>query len=48
MLTLECDTLPVPDVDQNPLVYSTAPGSPEADALALLRVLGTQELTPAR
>jgi transcriptional regulator with XRE-family HTH domain len=47
-LTLECDTLHVPDVDQNLLVYSAAPGSREAEALALLRVVGTQELTTAR
>jgi len=48
VLTLECDTLHVPDVDQNLIVYSAAPGSPEAEALALLRVLGTQDLTGAR
>jgi transcriptional regulator with XRE-family HTH domain len=47
-LTLECDTLHVPDVDQNLLVYSAAPGSHEAEALALLRVVGTQELSTAR
>jgi transcriptional regulator with XRE-family HTH domain len=43
-LTLECDTLHVPDSDQLLVVYSAAPGTPEADALALLRVLGTQQL----
>ena len=43
-LTLECDTLHVPDTDQLLVVYSAAPGTPEAEALALLRVLGTQEL----
>ena len=43
-LTLECDTLHVPDTDQLLVVYSAAPGTPEADALALLRVLGTQQL----
>jgi transcriptional regulator with XRE-family HTH domain len=48
VLRLECDTLHVPDVDQSLIVYSAAPGSPEADALALLRVLGTQDLTTAR
>jgi transcriptional regulator with XRE-family HTH domain len=47
-LTLECDTLHVPDVDQRLLVYSAAPGSPAAEALALLRVVGTQDLSPAR
>ena len=48
VLKLECDTLHVPDVDQNLIVYSAAPGSPEAQALELLRVVGTQELSPAR
>jgi transcriptional regulator with XRE-family HTH domain len=48
MLKLECDTLHVPDVDQKLIVYSAAPGSPEAEALELLRVIGTQDLTPAR
>ena len=47
-LTLECDTLHVPDVDQSLLVYSAAPGSPAAEALALLRVVGTQDLSTAR
>jgi hypothetical protein len=47
-LTLECDTLHVPDVDQSLLVYSAAPGTREAEALALLRVVGTQDLTTAR
>jgi transcriptional regulator with XRE-family HTH domain len=44
-LRLECDTLHVPDSDQTLIVYSAAPGTPEADALALLRVVGTQDLT---
>jgi transcriptional regulator with XRE-family HTH domain len=43
-LTLECDTLHVPDTDQLLVVYSAAAGTPEADALALLRVVGTQQL----
>ncbi|MDT3440374.1 MULTISPECIES: helix-turn-helix domain-containing protein [unclassified Pseudofrankia] len=44
-LTLDCDALHVPDVDQSVVVYSAPPGTPEADALALLRVVGTQRLT---
>ncbi|WP_051248190.1 helix-turn-helix transcriptional regulator [Nocardioides halotolerans] len=44
-LRLECDTLHVPDADQTLIVYSAAPGSREAEALALLRVVGTQDLT---
>ena len=47
-MTLECDTLVVPDVNQTVHVYSAAPGTREAEALALLRVVGTQDLTPAR
>jgi len=47
-LRLECDALHIPDADQTLSVYSAAPGSPEADALALLRVVGTQDLTAAR
>ncbi|WP_460932867.1 helix-turn-helix domain-containing protein [Phycicoccus ginsengisoli] len=43
-LTLDCDTLHVPDSDQLLVVYSAAPGTPEAGALALLRVVGTQQL----
>jgi len=35
-------------VGQKLSVYSAAPGSAEAEALALLRVVGTQELSPAR
>ena len=38
----------MPDVDQNLIVYSAAPGSHEAEALALLRVVGTQDLTAPR
>lgn len=46
-LVLDCDTLHVPDADQAVIVYSAASGSPEAEALALLRVIGTQALEPA-
>jgi transcriptional regulator with XRE-family HTH domain len=41
-VTLECDTLHVPDVDQMLVVYSAAPDTSAAEALALLRVVGTQ------
>ncbi|MDN5796055.1 MAG: hypothetical protein L0H79_09940 [Intrasporangium sp.] len=47
-LTLDCDTLHVPEADQRVIVYSAAPGTPEAEALALLRVLGTQQLSRLR
>lgn len=45
VLELDCDVLAVPGDDQVLIVYSAAPGSPEADALALLRVLGVEPLT---
>lgn len=47
-LLLDCDTLLVPDDDQAMVVYSAAPDTPEASALALLRVTGTQRLDSAR
>lgn len=43
-LTLDCDALHLPDLDQRLIVYSAAPGSSEAEALALLRVVGLQDL----
>jgi transcriptional regulator with XRE-family HTH domain len=46
-LLLDCDTLHVPDVDQRVVVYSAAAGTREAEALSLLRVVGTQDFSPA-
>jgi hypothetical protein len=43
-LVLDCDALHLPDVDQRLIVYSAAPGTPQAEALALLRVVGLQDL----
>jgi transcriptional regulator with XRE-family HTH domain len=43
-LELDCDALHLPDVDQRLIVYSAAPGTPAAEALALLRVVGLQDL----
>ncbi|HEX6417995.1 MAG TPA: helix-turn-helix transcriptional regulator [Acidimicrobiales bacterium] len=43
-LVFDCDALHVPDVDQHLIVYSAAPCTPEAEALALLRVVGLQDL----
>ena len=44
-LTLDCDSLFVPDSDQAVVVYSAAPGTPAASGLELLRVTGTQRLS---
>ncbi|WP_421733068.1 helix-turn-helix transcriptional regulator [Cellulomonas sp.] len=46
-ITLDCDSLHVPSSDQTVIVYSAEPGTPDSDALALLRVLGTQSMTTA-
>lgn len=46
-LVLDCDTLLVPDDDQSVVVYSAAPGTPEAGALSLLTVVGTEMFLPA-
>lgn len=44
-IVLDCDTLLVPDSGQVLIVYSAPAGSAAAQALSLLRVIGTQELT---
>jgi transcriptional regulator with XRE-family HTH domain len=41
-LTLDVDVLLEPEADQTVLVYSAAPGTPEASALELLRVTGLE------
>lgn len=41
-ITLDCDPLEVPNDDQLLIVYSAAPGSPDAEKLDLLRVVGLQ------
>lgn len=46
-LVLDCDTLHLPDTDQRMVVYSAAPGTRDAESLAVLRVLGTQALAPS-
>jgi len=43
-LELDCDALHVAEEDQTLIVYSATEGSRDAEALALLRVLGTQRL----
>ncbi|MEV7045131.1 helix-turn-helix transcriptional regulator [Amycolatopsis sp. NPDC051061] len=44
-LTLDCDMLTVAGSDQRIMVYTAEPGSADAERLALVTVLGTQELT---
>lgn len=43
-IVLDCDSLVLPDTDQRMIVYSAVPGSGDAEALALLKVIGTQQL----
>jgi transcriptional regulator with XRE-family HTH domain len=44
LVTFDCDVLTVAGADLRIVVYTAAPGTADADALALLRVLGTQAL----
>src|SRR5699024_5762219 len=44
-IVLDCDMLIAPDADQTVIVYSAGPGTPGAQALQLLRVIGSQELS---
>ncbi|MGW3031970.1 helix-turn-helix transcriptional regulator [Streptomyces sp. NPDC001178] len=41
-ITVDCDVLTLTDRDQHLVLYSAPPGSPGADALALLNVLGAE------
>jgi transcriptional regulator with XRE-family HTH domain len=43
-LTLDCDVLTVSGSDLRIVTYTATPGSPDAEALALLGVIGTQQL----
>jgi transcriptional regulator with XRE-family HTH domain len=43
-ITLDCDPLEVPDDGQVLIVYSAAPGTPDAEKLDLLRVVGLQSV----
>ncbi|MEU4192826.1 helix-turn-helix transcriptional regulator [Kribbella sp. NPDC026611] len=46
-ITVNCDALAIPDRDQQLILYTATPGSPSEEALRLLAVIGTQELSPA-
>ncbi|TDD50894.1 XRE family transcriptional regulator [Kribbella antibiotica] len=45
-ITVNCDSLAIPDRDQQLVLYTATPGSPSEEALRLLSVIGTQELSP--
>ncbi|MBO2451694.1 helix-turn-helix domain-containing protein [Actinomadura barringtoniae] len=47
-IDLHCDVLIVPEKDQRVVLYTAAPGTPAYEALKLLRVVGTQDLSEAR
>jgi transcriptional regulator with XRE-family HTH domain len=46
-IDLDIETLLVAEHDQRVVLYTAAPGTPSHEALRLLRVVGTQTLTPA-
>jgi transcription regulator MmyB-like protein len=47
-ITVDCDGLTLTDRDQRLVLYSAPAGSRDADALALLNVLGAQRVTASR
>ncbi|MGV9821805.1 MmyB family transcriptional regulator [Nocardia xishanensis] len=47
-ITLDCDSLLMPDADQTVVMYSAAPNTPAAAALDLLRVTGTEHFVAER
>ncbi|MFF0231823.1 hypothetical protein [Micromonospora sp. NPDC005254] len=44
-VTVNCDVLDIADRDQRLVIHTAVPGSPSAEALRLLSVLGTQRMT---
>ena len=47
-VTVDCDSLTLTDRDQHLVLYSAPPGSPDAEALALLNVLGAEGVDSER
>lgn len=45
-ITLDCDVLTVHGDDLRVVVFTAAPGSPDADKLAVLNVIGSQDFSP--
>ena len=45
-ITLDCDALHDPDNDHWIILYTAPAGTPDREALRLLNVIGTQDLTP--
>jgi hypothetical protein len=43
-ITVDCDSLPLTDHDQRLVLYTAPPGSRDAEALALLNVLGSERI----
>ncbi|MFC8519310.1 helix-turn-helix transcriptional regulator [Streptomyces sp. NPDC057257] len=43
-VTVNCDVLDITDQDQRVVIYTAAPGTPSAEALRLLSVVGTQRM----
>lgn len=44
-VSVDCDVLDIADRDQRVFLYTAAPGSPSAEALRLLSVVGTQRMS---
>ena len=47
-ITVDCDTLTLTDRDQHLVLYTAPPGSRDAEALALLNVLGAETVNASR
>jgi hypothetical protein len=47
-LTLDCDVLTVHGNDLRIVVFTATPGTPDADKLAVLNVIGAQDFSPTR